>query len=145
MIRLDRRIEVDRPANEVFERLTRIEELPRWQPAIVEAAVTSPGPLTRGSTIRLVVDAGGRRTEALGRVTELDRPERLAIEATAGPAGLATLLTVEAVGEDRSLVSLEAEIRLGGMLRFVEGLVRGRIEAEAPEAAVSIKRWLESE
>ena len=145
MIRLDRRIDVDRPANEVFERLTRIEELPRWQPAIVEAAVTSPGELTTGSTIRLVVDAGGRRTEALGRVTELERPERLAIEATAGPAALVALLTVEAAGEDRSVVGLQAEIRLGGMLRFVEGMVRGRIEAEAPEASASIKRWLESD
>jgi carbon monoxide dehydrogenase subunit G len=145
VIRLDRRIDVERPANEVFERLTRIEELPRWQPAIVEAAVTSPGELRTGSTIRLVVDAGGRRTEALGRVTDLDSPERLAIEATAGPAALAALLTVEAAGEDRSVVGLQAEIRLGGMLRFVEGMVRGRIEAEAPEASASIKRWLESD
>jgi hypothetical protein len=31
------------------------------------------------------------------------------------------------------------------MLRFVEGMARARIEAEAPEAAAAIKRWLEAD
>ena len=66
MIRVDREIDVDRPAAEVFERLTRIEDLPRWQPAIVEATLTSPGPIGVGSTIRIVAVAGGQRTEAIG-------------------------------------------------------------------------------
>jgi carbon monoxide dehydrogenase subunit G len=145
VIRLDRQIDVDRSANEVFERLTRIEDLPHWQPAILEAAVTSPGEMTTGSTLRLVIDAGGRRTEATGRVVDFAEPERLGIEATAGSAAVAAQLTVEPLDDARSRVDLHTEIRLGGMLRFVEGMVRGRIEAEAPEAAASMKRWLEAD
>jgi carbon monoxide dehydrogenase subunit G len=145
LIRLDRQIDVDRPATEVFDRLTHIEDLPRWQPAILEAAITSPGELSTGSTLRLVVDTAGRATEAIGRVIELSRPERLAIEATAGPAAVVAHVAVEPLSETTSRIGLQTEIRLGGMLRFVEGMVRGRIEAEAPEAEASIKRWLESD
>lgn len=143
MIRLTHEVEVDRPPDEVFERITRIEDLPRWQPAIVEAEVTSDGPLAAGSTLRLVVDAGGRRTEALGRVTEFEPPERLAVEARAGPAEVAARITVGDAGEGRSLIGLETAIRLGGFLRFAEGMVRGRIEAEAPATAQAVKEWLE--
>jgi carbon monoxide dehydrogenase subunit G len=145
VIRVDRQIDVDRSTEEVFDRLTRIEELPRWQPAILEAAVTSPGELTTGSTIRLVVDTAGRRTEASGMVTEFARPDRLGIEIKAGSADVTAHVSVVQLGEATSRVDLTTEIHLGGMLRFVEGMARGRIEAEAPEAAASIKRWLESD
>ena len=145
MIQIAREIEVGRPPDEVFERITKIEDLPRWQPAIVEAEVTSDGPLDLGSTLRLVVAAGGRRTEAIDRVTEFQRPERLAVEASAGPADLAARITVGGADGGRSIVGLETAIRLGGFLSFAEGMIRGRIEAEAPAAADAVKEWLEGE
>lgn len=145
MIRVEREIEVDRPAEEVFARLTRIEDLPNWQPAIREAAITSPGPLGAGSTIRLVVDAAGQQTEAHGRVVDYGPPERIALEASAGPADLIAAVKVTPIDAGRCAVWLGTDIKLGGLLRFAEGMVRGRIEAEAPEAAAHIKSWLESD
>jgi carbon monoxide dehydrogenase subunit G len=145
VIRVAREIDVDRPAAEVFERLTRIEDLPRWQPAIVEAALTSPGPIDAGSTLRIVAVAAGQRTEALGTVTEFVRPDRIGLEAAAGPAEVTARVAVAATGERSSRVSIETEIRLGGMLRFVEGMARSRIEAEAPAAAAAVKEWLETD
>jgi uncharacterized protein YndB with AHSA1/START domain len=145
VIRVEREIEVERSAEEVFARLTRIEDLPNWQPAIREAAITSPGPLGAGSTIRLVVDAAGRLTEAHGRVVDYGPPERIALEATAGPAELIAAVRVTPIEEGRCLVWLGTDIKLGGLLRFAEGMVRGRIESEAPEAAAQIKAWLESD
>ena len=145
MIRVAREIDVDRPATEVFDRLTRIEDLPRWQPAIVEAALTSDGPIDKGSTIRIVAVAAGQRTEAVGTVTEFVRPEGIGIEAAAGPAEVTARVVVAATGERTSRVSIETEIRLGGMLRFVEGMARSRIEAEAPAAAAAVKEWLEAD
>jgi carbon monoxide dehydrogenase subunit G len=145
VIRVAREIDVDRPAAEVFERLTRIEDLPRWQPAIVEAEVTSNGPIQAGSTLRIVAEAAGQRTEAVGTITEFARPERIGIQAKAGPADVAAKVSITPTGEHTSSIAIETEIRLGGMLRFVEGMARSRIEAEAPAAAAAIKEWLESE
>lgn len=143
MIQVDREIEVASPAEAVFERLVRIEELPRWQPAIVEAELTSPGPIGVGSTARIVVNAG-QRTEALATVTEFDRPHLIALKATAGPAEIAARVVVVPLTEASCRVSISTTITLGGMLRFVEGIARSRIEAEAPAAAAAAKEWLES-
>jgi uncharacterized protein YndB with AHSA1/START domain len=145
VIRVARDIDVDRPAAEVFERLTRIEDLPRWQPAIVEAALTSPPPIGNGSKIRLVVVAGGQRTEATGTVTEFSRPAIIGLTARAGSADVIARVVVTALTDAACRVSLGTTIKLGGMLRFVEGMARSRIEAGAPAAAAAVKEWLESE
>jgi uncharacterized protein YndB with AHSA1/START domain len=145
VIRVDREIDVARPATEVFERLTRIEDLPRWQPAIVEATLTSPGPIGVGSTVRVVAVAGGQRTEATGTVTEFVRPEVIALTASAGPADMTARVVVTPITVASSRVTLGTTIKLGGMLRFVEGMARSRIEAEAPAAAAAVKEWLETE
>jgi carbon monoxide dehydrogenase subunit G len=143
VIRVAREIDVDRSASEVFERLTRIEDLPRWQPAISEARLTSGEPIGVGSTILVVAEAAGRRIEANGTVTEFVAPERIAFDATAGPAAVKARVIVVPTGAATSRVAVETEIRLGGMLRFVEGMARSRIDAEAPAAAAAIKEWLE--
>jgi hypothetical protein len=144
VIQVDREIEVACPAEAAFGRLVRIEELPRWQPAIVEAALTSPGPIGLGSTARIVVNAG-QRTEALATVTEFDRPHLIALRATAGPAEIVARVVVVPLTQASCRVSISTTITLGGMLRFVEGIARARIEAEAPAAAAAAKEWLESE
>jgi uncharacterized protein YndB with AHSA1/START domain len=145
VIRVEREIEVARSAADVFERLTRIEDLPRWQPAIVEARLTSPGPIGAGSTVRIVAEAGGQRTEAAGTITEFARPELIGLTAKAGPADITARVAVTPLTDASCRVRLETTIKLGGMLRFVEGMARGRIEAEAPAAAAAVKEWLESE
>jgi uncharacterized protein YndB with AHSA1/START domain len=145
VIRVDREIEVARPAAEVFDRLTQIENLPRWQPAIVEAALTSTGPMGAGSTVRVVAEAGGQRTEATGTVTEFSRPEVIALSASTGPADMTARVVITALTPMSCRLALETTIKLGGMLRFVEGMARSRIEAEAPAAAAAVKEWLESE
>jgi len=145
VITVEREIDVERSADEVFERLTRIEDLPRWQPAIVEAKLTSPGPIGAGSTIRIVAVAGGQRVEATGTVTEFDAPRRVALTATAGPADISARVDVSARSETSCRVAIATTIVLGGMLRFVEGMARSRIEAEAPAAAAAVKEWLETD
>ena len=145
MIQVDREIEVNRPAAEVFDRLTRIDDLPRWQPAIVEATLTSPPPIGAGSKIRVVAVVGGQRIEAIGTVTEFVRPELIGLEASAGPADVTARVVVTALTDTSCRVAFSTTIKLGGMLRFVEGMARARIEAEAPAAAAAVKEWLESE
>jgi carbon monoxide dehydrogenase subunit G len=144
VIRVDRAIDVDRPADEVFDRLVQIENLPRWQPAILEATMTSPGPIGVGSTLRIVVGAAGQRTEATGTVTEFVRPQLITLKAEARSAEITAQVDVAPLTATSCRVSIGTTVTLGGMLRFVEGIARSRIEAEAPAAAAAAKTWLES-
>ena len=145
MIRVDREIDVNRPAGDVFDRLVRIENLPKWQPAVVEATMTSPPPIGVGSTLRIVVAAGGQQTEAIGTVTEFERPTVIALQAAAGPAEITARVVVAPLSAGSCRVSIGTSIALGAMLRFVEGMARARIEAEAPAAATAAREWLESD
>jgi polyketide cyclase/dehydrase/lipid transport protein len=145
VIRVERAIDVERSASEVFDRLVRIEDLPRWQPAISEAAVESPLPLRPGSRIRLVADVAGQRVVAIGTITELARPSRIGLVAKAGSADVQGGVTITPTGDATCRVALVTGIKLGGMLRFVEGVARSRIEAEAPAVAASVKQWLEAD
>jgi hypothetical protein len=145
VIRVEREIEVERSASEVFDRLTRIEDLPHWQPAILEARLESAPPIGAGSRIRVVADAAGQRVVATGTVTTFERPERIGLNATAGPADIAADVRIVALGPAACRVVLSTTIRVGGFLRFAEGMVRKRIEAEAPAAAAAVKAWLEDE
>ena len=146
MIRVEREIEVERSASEVFDRLVRIEDLPRWQPAISEATLETPPPLQAGSRIRLVADVAGQRVVANGTVTALERPSRIAHhrDGRARPV-VEGVVTISPIGAERSRVAIVTAIKLGGMLRFVEGVARSRIEAEAPAVAASVKAWLEAD
>ena len=145
MIRVERSIAVERSASEVFDRLTRIEDLPKWEPAIVEAALESPPPLDAGSRVRIVVEIANQRTTAIGTVTAFERPSRIAVAATAGGADLEGDVTVAPTSESSCRVDIATTVRLGGLMRFVEGVARSRIEAGAPEMAASVKRWLETD
>jgi uncharacterized membrane protein len=145
VIRVEREIEVDRSASEVFDRLVRIEDLPRWQPDITEAAIESPPPLRVGSRLRLVAHVAGQRVVANGTITELERPSRIGLAAKAGSTDVEGAVTITPTSADSCRVALVTAIRLGGMLRFVEGVARSRIEQEAPAVAASVKRWLETD
>jgi carbon monoxide dehydrogenase subunit G len=145
VIRVERAIDVERPATEVFDRLTNIEDLPRWQPGITEARLESPPPLRAGSRIRLVANVGGQRVVAAGTVTELERPSRIGLVARAGSSDVEGAVSITPSGAEACRLSVATSIRLGGMLRFAEGIARSRIEAEAPGVVAGVKAWLEAE
>jgi hypothetical protein len=77
-------------------------------------------------------------------VTAFERPRLIALQATAGSAEITARVEVKALTAGSCRVSIGTTVKLGGMLRFVEGIARSRIEAEAPAAAAAAKAWLES-
>jgi carbon monoxide dehydrogenase subunit G len=143
VIRVEREIDVQRSAQQVFDRLVRIEDLPNWQPAIVEARLETPPPARVGSRLRIVADVAGQRTVASGTVRTLERPGRIGFVAKAGSADVEADVSITPTGEASCRVAIATAIRLGGLLRFAEGMARTRIEKEAPAAAAAVKEWLE--
>jgi hypothetical protein len=58
---------------------------PRWDPSIVEMTPTSPGPVHRGATARVVRNDGGRLIEGTVTVTEYQPDSHFAAVVELGP------------------------------------------------------------
>jgi uncharacterized protein YndB with AHSA1/START domain len=144
MIHVDRAVTVDRPPATVFDYLSDLEHFASWQPAIERVEQLDPGAVGPGTRFRLVLRAPTGRIDALGEVVAFERPALLAIRSLNGPAQLEARCEVapEAAG---SRLRLVADIALGGMFRFAEGMVRDRIEAELPATLDGLARRVETE
>jgi uncharacterized protein YndB with AHSA1/START domain len=97
---------IDRPVGDVFAALVDVEHYPDWLIAsgIVRVERLDPGPLIKGSRLRISQTVAGRSTVLDGNVTELAPGQRfglrgkdkdgvtIEIDAALGPQGPATRL-----------------------------------------------------
>ena len=144
MIRIDREIVVARPPEVVFDYLADLERLPQWQPAVERAESLTAGPLRPGGRVRLVLRGPTGPVEVLGEVVTVERPSVLAVRTSSGPAAVEAGCALTPDG-DGTRVRVSASIALKGVLRFAEGVARGRIERDLPAALADLARRIESE
>ena len=134
MIVLDEVVSIARPREAVFDYLADLRHYPEWQPAVKRAELVDGGTPKAGSRIRLLVAGPGRDVDVDGEITELERPERLALRSLSGPAKLHAAVDFEpadgAAGGTR--LKIHAELQPTGLLRFAEGMIRDRIGQELP-------------
>lgn len=150
MILVEEAVGVERPAEGVFEFLVDVGRLPGWLPAIERAELIDGGEgggasaLAVGSRLRLMGRGPMGRFEAVAEVTELVRPEVLALRSLSGPASVVAALRVSPLGAGCRL-AVRAEVGLTGGLRFAEGMVRSRVAKEAPAAMAALRDVIERE
>src|SRR3712207_9042480 len=77
MPRLQREIVINHPTEEVFDFVTDARNEPRYNPRILSAEKTTPGPIGRGTHFVLVSKAMGQRTEVEYEITAYERPRRI--------------------------------------------------------------------
>ena len=113
---------INRPVEDVFEALTRIENQPQWSSATLEAAQTSSGPVGVGSTARLVAKFLGRRIETQLRITEFEPNRKLSGESTGGPFPLQSTFTLD-TDDGGTRVTCTFDLQPGGFFKLAEPLV----------------------
>ena len=128
-----RTITIERSAADVFAVLTHVELASRWSQAISEEVIT-PGPLRVGSRRRAVVRTfGGRATENVMELTELEPDRRLAMQVVSGlPFPLRISIDLEPRGDATRMTWL-ANLEPTGALRLAALLlaaVYGRVLAK---------------
>ncbi len=145
MIRVEGAVEVERPADRVFEFLSRVENYPSWQPGIEKAERTSPGPVQVGTTMRLVFRGpSDTRIVATAEVTECTRPERFAYRTTSGPAKVTGTYDFQPTPAG-TRVAIRTEVQPTGALRLLEGKLAPQVKAEFPVSLLRLKRALEAQ
>lgn len=141
----EKSIFINRPVPEVFAYMGDISREHEWQPQLLEAEQTPPGPTVVGSHRRYVTGFMGKRIENTYVVREIEENRRLVCETTPDSAVSATsLLTWEAEGEG-TRVTMAVEGTAGGVLRFLPDRVVGSaFAAEVDGALDRLKECLES-
>ena len=125
MTTLHERIETAMPIDAVFTYLIDFSHAQEWDPGVESARRLDLGPIGPGSRFELQVRMGGRVAPMTYRVRDLDRPTRMVFEGTgSGVDAVDTISLIERPGGG-TIVDYTADIRLGGLLRFVQPLLGG--------------------
>jgi uncharacterized protein YndB with AHSA1/START domain len=147
VIVLDEEVSIDRPREGVFDYLADLRHYPEWQPAVKRAELVDGGTPKTGSRIRLLVAGPGKDVDVDGEITELVRPERLALRSLSGPAKLQAAVAFERSDKagGGTLLRIHAELQPTGLLRFAEGMIRDRIRQELPNLLSDLRDRVERE
>lgn len=115
-------ISIVRSPEEVFDFFTDGRNRPRWDTTVVFERLTSPEPVGVGSTIITRMRTMGREIDIEWRVTEFDRPTRMAIVSTAGLLPTSALFAFSPAGGGCH-ASATIDGRPTGMLRIFEPMI----------------------
>ena len=145
MARYEQSIVIARPAPEVFAYMDDIGREREWQPQLVEAEQTPPGPTGVGTRKRYVSEFMGRRLENTYVVTRYEPGLRISAETTDDSVLEARSdLRWETVdGGTRVTMALEGSA--SGALRFVPARMLEKTFAKEVESALArLKERLEA-
>ena len=121
MATFDDTIDLPVTSDTAFDLVADPRHAVRWHPAIVRSARPSDE-LSIGSVTESVFTFYGREIELAFETTELDRPGRVALEASSRRARARDQFDIEAT-PDGCRLRYRSELRLGGFLRvFDRGL-----------------------
>ena len=142
MFVVDSAVEVQRPAPEVFEFVADMTNAPLWQSGLHCVKRVPPGPVRVGSEHVFERRLAGRTLKAHNRITELQRPSRIAFEIPRGWISGRAAYEVTPI-EGGSRVRCRMEFRAGGLGRFVEPLLARVLSRDSRRDDLRLKAVLE--
>jgi uncharacterized protein YndB with AHSA1/START domain len=131
MGRVTASIDLPYAADDIFRVATRVEDMPRWLPEVVDAELLDPA-LVAGARIRLRLGPGTGNAEITGTVAELRPPTLIEIAGSGGPLSVKVWTVLEPRGPAATRVSLELELSTPPFLGFIAKEAERRINAELP-------------
>jgi uncharacterized membrane protein len=139
-------VEIDRPAADVFAYLDDLARHGEWQDAIVSTRVLTEGPVGVGTRAVDTRRIGGSRTQdSTYEVVEHDPPRRSAFRGVDGPVRPVGSVTIEAVDEGRSRVTVEIDLKGHGLAGAVLApIARSQARKQIPKDQQKLKELLEA-
>jgi hypothetical protein len=133
---------IKRSTPAVFDYVTHLENLARWQPGVVESKQTVAGSTQVGTTVALVRQFMGQRLEGKLEVTDYQPNQAFTIKMAAGPMSMRLAFSFEPIGEDTS-IRISGELDPQGFLKLAEPLVAHEAKSQMEASLVNLKSVLE--
>jgi hypothetical protein len=136
-------ITIERPLHEIFEFVSELENVPKWNYAIVETRKTSEGAVGVGTTYRQIRSIPTRSEETL-LVTDFEPDRRFEFEGSLGPLRGTLRYEFDEVDGATRLTNT-AELEASGILALAAPIASGRIREAVAENLRTLKQLLERE
>ena len=134
-------ININQPADKVFDYMTNVENHKAWQAGIVDATITPPGPVDVGSTYHYTTEVMGRRMETHLEVTAYEKNKKWSVKTTGVLQSVEMVYLFEAV-ENNTKLTISTELA-GGYPAAAEGMVKQQTQKNFEEQCNKIKQLLE--
>jgi hypothetical protein len=128
MLKFAADLRVDRPVEQVFAWLTTAENQGKFDKSSLKMEALTPGPWQAGTQFRELRDLGGRKSEVLSEVAELEPNRRFVIRSKTGPEWLGIWL-FEPDGNSTHL-RWTGQLRMKGFGRLLEPLIGHQMRAQ---------------
>lgn len=136
-------VNIARPPHEVFSVVTDLEQLPKWQPAVVGAEPLQDGPLRRGSRIKEVREIRGKRLEQVVEVSALDRGREFGLRIVEGPLPVHGDLTFTPTDDGGTRLHMHAFGQATGKMRLIQPLLNVGLKREFRSQYSRLKELVE--
>jgi uncharacterized membrane protein len=147
MATIERSVEVERPAADVWAVLEDVRQIPVYSPSTVAVADAPERLSGTGQRFRQTVMVLGRRFDSQWTVTEFQPGRRVAFEGTIGVGARYCLVEeVDPVGPDRSRLTVRITFTMppGLLGRLADALgAQRRAQREADQVLANLKSHLE--
>ncbi len=131
------------PVDQVYAAATRVEDLPRWLPEVVEASLLDPQ-LAAGSRIRLRLSPAVGGVEVIGTVREVTPPSSMTLTGSGGPLSISVRVRLQPDGPSWTSIGLVIELTTPPLLGFIAREAERRINAELPASLERFQILLET-
>jgi uncharacterized protein YndB with AHSA1/START domain len=141
MATFENTVMIARPVEDVFAFLSDLENIPKWNDAIVETRKVSEGPVGVGTIYQQVRSVPSRSEERL-EITTYDPPRQLAIRGRLGPFASRLFYALDAIPEG-TRVTNTVELELRGPSRLLARVAVPRVREAVAANLRKLKDLLE--
>ena len=144
MIRIESSTQINQSRDRVFEFLTNVDNLPKWQSGVVESKPRSDGPVRVGFQFEETAKVALWKLHTVCTVTEIKANERFAFGAkSTGPLDYDGSFDLQPVAGGTRL-TISGTTRFKGIWRLLQPILAGDLRKETRTELATIKLLLEA-
>jgi uncharacterized protein YndB with AHSA1/START domain len=135
-------ITIKRSIDDVFMTIADFDSHASWRSGLIDAALTSEGPIKTGTTYLYNMKVMGREIETSGQIESFTPPTSYAWKATSGPFPMSGSIKCESVPEGTRVTDI-VEAEPGGFFKLAEPLIIKQQQSQMEKDLKQLKALLE--
>jgi uncharacterized protein YndB with AHSA1/START domain len=143
MVKIQGSTVIARPVEDVFDFVADERNEPKYNPRMVRAEKTTPGPVAKGTRWSATIESRGRPLDMTMEVTDYARPDRLGSTTSMSTAQIRGAVTFEP-DPAGTRMGWSWELQPKGVFRLMGPIIARMGRRQEAEIWAGLKRYMES-